>query len=223
MTFICRPALPEDAEPVADLTLEACGDTLRFVLDELAPGVRVRDLLLQMIRSPQECCSYRNSVVAVLDGIVVGVANAFPTDRLIQETANVALTSREIHLQTRTELQDWGSYLLNNIAVHASFRRMGTGLRLIEHVVEQAREEGFDRLSLHVWYANVGARALYRAAGFEVIGHAMVAWHPALPYKNGSLLLRRRLRTEFTSSVFPVPCASPMSHTSPERVECNEA
>lgn len=209
MTFTCRRGLRADAEPIADLMLEADGGTLQFVLDDLAPEVSARDLLLHMIKKPEEYCSYRNCEIVETDSTIVGIANAFPADRLLRTFGDAALTAREAHLQARTELQDWGSYLLNSIAVHSSFRRLGIGLRLIEDVAERARAEGFDRLSLHVWRENVGALAFYRSAGFTVLGHARVVWHPALPYQSGSLLLCRPLRRK---ADHPQPFVHCMGH-----------
>ncbi|MBX9934830.1 MAG: GNAT family N-acetyltransferase [Methylobacterium sp.] len=188
-----RAAAPQDAEALTDLMLQAGGDTLQFVLDGLAPGVSAWALYAHMVCSTESECSYRHCLVAEVGAAVVGMANAFPTARLRDEPHAFALSQREIHIRQRTEVQDWGSYCLNNIAVAPLFQGQGIAARLIDLVGEKARSEGFDRLTLHVWGDNARARSLYRRKGFEEIGWAAVGWHPALPHVGGSLLMQLSL------------------------------
>jgi ribosomal-protein-alanine N-acetyltransferase len=56
------------------------------------------------------------------------------------------------------------------IAVMPACRGQGLGRRLIEGVLSDARERGAERVFLEMRYNNPAA-ALYRAAGFQPIGH----------------------------------------------------
>lgn len=195
MEVIYRAAVPQDAEALTELMLQAGGETLQFVLDELAPDVSARALYAHMAASTEGECSYRHCLVAQVDtAAVVGMVNAFPAVRLQDQPHASDLSQREVHLRHRTELQDWGSYCLNNIAVAPPFRGRGIAARLIDLIGEKARSEGFDRVTLHVWADNAPARSLYRRKGFEEIGQAAVSWHPALPHEGGRLLMRLSLR-----------------------------
>lgn len=59
---------------------------------------------------------------------------------------------------------------LANVAVRKSAQREGVGRRLLEHVVQQARERGAVELFLEVRQSNEPARQMYRHAGFVEIG-----------------------------------------------------
>ncbi|GJD94474.1 GNAT family N-acetyltransferase [Methylobacterium iners] len=186
-----RHADPGDAEAIANLMLHASGDILRFLLDELAPELCQRALMTCMVSRQDGPRSYRRCIVAQVDGVVVGVANAFPAAAIRQDASAMAPTARERWLGPLSELQDWSSLLLNSLAVNPLFRCLGIGSGLIGCVVAQARSEGFPDLTLHVWADNAPARRLYRRRGFEEIAWADIAAHPALPHEGGSFLMRR--------------------------------
>ena len=53
----------------------------------------------------------RHCHVAVSDGVLAGLVNAFPT-ALLKDVPDAALSSREQHLKARTDLKDEDSYRL---------------------------------------------------------------------------------------------------------------
>jgi len=57
---------------------------------------------------------------------------------------------------------------LNQIYLHQDFQRRGHGGRILEHVAEQARLRGCDRVRLSVNRHNVKSIAAYRKHGFAV-------------------------------------------------------
>lgn len=59
---------------------------------------------------------------------------------------------------------------LANIAVDDMWRRRGIGARLLDRVLERARERGVTDLFLEVRQSNMVARDLYRRRGFTSIG-----------------------------------------------------
>ena len=60
------------------------------------------------------------------------------------------------------------------IAVLVEYRRLGYGSALLAALVEEARQSGFDALSLSVEPDNPAVR-LYSRLGFEPVGHAVDA------------------------------------------------
>jgi ribosomal protein S18 acetylase RimI-like enzyme len=56
---------------------------------------------------------------------------------------------------------------LYELYVEEPFRRRGVGRRVLELLEDEARAEGLPGIDLNVWGGNAGARALYRAAGFD--------------------------------------------------------
>ena len=56
------------------------------------------------------------------------------------------------------------------VAVAPSFRRKGTGKRLLSELIESAKQKGAERMFLEVRVSNVAALGLYEGAGFERFG-----------------------------------------------------
>ena len=59
---------------------------------------------------------------------------------------------------------------LGNVAVAEEARGRGAGGALVDAVVERVRQRGATELFLEVRESNLGAQALYRERGFDVIG-----------------------------------------------------
>ncbi|MEO7965469.1 MAG: ribosomal protein S18-alanine N-acetyltransferase, partial [Gemmatimonadaceae bacterium] len=59
---------------------------------------------------------------------------------------------------------------LTNVAVRPSVRREGVGRRLVDHVINSARNRGARELFLEVRVSNEAARALYLTLGFAEVG-----------------------------------------------------
>ncbi len=59
----------------------------------------------------------------------------------------------------------------------------------MEWAIQQARADGFARLSMNVWQDNAAARALCEQAGFRLRTRIEVPPHPGLSHTGGSLLL----------------------------------
>lgn len=79
---------------------------------------------------------------------------------------------------------------LGDLAVASDERRRGIGTRLIDAVLAEARSRGMLRVFLEVREGNRGARALYRALGFETIGrHRLYYRDPP----EDALIMRRLL------------------------------
>lgn len=185
-----RRANATESNQLADLSRLADGDTLSFIARGINPEADIVAVYRDMVAELEGIYSYRNCLVAELDGNVIGMANAF-TARLIEsELAGAKITAREKHLLVRTELNDPQSYLLNSIAIIPTYQRCGIGTRLVEAVVAEALKQKFSSVTLHVWADNTKAIAFYQKLGFKLHGHAAVPWHSELPHSGGSLLLR---------------------------------
>lgn len=192
--FVVRKATAADYSELADLANLAGGDTLSFIAKGIDPTSDARLIYRDMIASPTGLFSYQNCFVAELDGRIVGLANGFPAKAIENDRMGIKLTAREEHLEARTRLNDPHSYLLNNIAVDPAHHRRGVGTRLLEAVVEEARQQYFSSITLHVWADNADAIAFYQERGFRIDGSAMIQWHPELPHVGGSLVFRLNLR-----------------------------
>lgn len=59
---------------------------------------------------------------------------------------------------------------ITNIAVHPDYRRQGVGEALLQEMMERARREGAESMTLEVRVSNVAAQRLYEKMGFEKRG-----------------------------------------------------
>lgn len=60
--------------------------------------------------------------------------------------------------------------MINDVAVHASRRRLGIARELLRHLVDGARLRECRRVTLEVREGNLPARALYEGFGFQLAG-----------------------------------------------------
>lgn len=63
-----------------------------------------------------------------------------------------------------------GEMELHTIAVAEDLRRRGIGMRLMEHMLEESRRLGVNRIFLQVRPSNAAARRLYEKFGFRAVG-----------------------------------------------------
>jgi len=84
--------------------------------------------------------------VAVDAGAVVGWCDAIPGDAGAAHVARMGM------------------------AVAKPYRGQGIGRRLMEAVIEKARQNGIEKIELSVYASNLGAVALYVSAGFATEG-----------------------------------------------------
>lgn len=88
-----------------------------------------------------------------------------------------------------------GEAHLLNLALAQSARGQGHGRRLLEHMLDLARGAGVEGVYLEVRPSNRDALALYRGAGFEVIGRRR-AYYRAVGGVEDAVVLVRRLRRQ---------------------------
>ena len=92
------------------------------------------------------------------------------------------------------------SWYLSSLAVDQAYRGRGIGTRLLRSAAEQAKAEGYETITLHVFEENSVARNLYRKAGFTVIGRASPPIHPAITART-DLFLMAALATHVISKL----------------------
>jgi predicted GNAT family acetyltransferase len=194
--MLFRAALPGDAYALAELAITAGDGMYEFLLQEMAPKEMLAGLMARSIKHGTGGLSWRNCFVAVDQGVVVGqgvigMINAFPAVWLRDEEQDILPQDRVKVLEPVDQAQDWESFLVNGVAVHASHRRQGIGQRLVEWSVEQAKARGFARITGNVWEDNVAARRLFEQQKFRVQTRIDVAGHPELSHTGSSLLMVR--------------------------------
>lgn len=187
-----RPARPEDSRAIAHLICEAGGGLYEFLFGDLIPFVSAVDVVAAAVQTDGAPLSYANCCVATCRSAqIVGVANTFPADLIREEPFVPFASDRLAQIRPLLQLQDWGSMLLNAVAVAENHRGMGIGTRLLDWAEIYTVQAGLGRLSLHVWADNLAAIKLYKVRGFVEIGIAKMAPHPRLQHVGGSVLMQK--------------------------------
>lgn len=190
-----RWATTEDSAAVASY-IRLAGDGLyEFLLDDLIPGFTSMEILKWTVGVLASPLSYKNCFVAVdtCNNEIAGLINLFPADLLREHGHDLLSTERWQYLDPVFSLQDWGSLFINSLAVGSKWRQCGIGGRLLDHSHEQAKSDGYDRVSLHVWSDNLNAISFYEKRGFVTVDRVTLPAHPDFPGKSGSILMHRRV------------------------------
>ena len=190
-----RDATTEDSAAIASYICLAGDGLYEFLLDDLIPGFRCDEVLKWTVGVLASPLSYKNCFVAVdtSDGQIAGVINLFPADELREQDHDLINTKRWRFLEPVFKLQDWGSLFINSLAVGRHWRKNGIGGRLLDHAYEQAKSEGYDTVSLHVWSENLNAISFYEKRGFISVDRVALPAHPQFAGKSGSILMRRKI------------------------------
>ena len=180
MDYIIRPATPDDAPIIASALTMALGEeTMKMYC-----GKNCQSLLEELARREDTQYSYRNALVAEVDGIPAGAIVGYDGARLheLREPTLRLIEERTGHVFAGVEDETTpDEFYLDSLGVLPEYRNMGIGGTWLTALRDKAFAEGFERAGLLVDTENPKAERLYLSLGFERIearnlfGHRM--WH----------------------------------------------
>lgn len=188
-----RAARKDDARALAQL-IEIAGEGIPGYLwaQQARDGRTALDVGAERAARDDANFSYRNAVVAHLDGKVAGMLLAY---RLAAPSAEDLAALPEIPPLLRPlvelEYRVTGTFYVNALAVFEPWRGQGIGAALLAIAETRAREAGCSELSVQVFAENEGAHRLYRRRGYVVADRRPIIAHPCYPYSTEVLLLTR--------------------------------
>ena len=151
-------------------TRHYCGDDHQSVLEEIA-------------RLEDSQYSYRNAIIAEVDGVPAGAAVAYDGADLyaMRDVTLKHIFNRTGKTHNIEDETDASEVYLDSIAVLPEYRGLGIGKRLLQTLKEKTLNEYGKNLGLLVDFENPNAERLYKSVGFErmnvkdFLGHKM--WH----------------------------------------------
>ena len=169
-----REAVPGDAPLVGKVVLMA----LHY--DEQHP---LASIFAELAAREVSQYSYRNALVAEVDGTTVGAIIGYDGARLEELRKPLFELMREKfgNIPTVEDETSAGEFYLDSLAVLPQWRGRGVGGALLSAARDRAFAAGHSRVGLIVDFANPRAEALYNSLGFErvnattFLGHDM--WH----------------------------------------------
>lgn len=178
----CRDARKEDSEAIAEYLVSAWPVEVFLEMDANLTLCGLRAIIRTYVEAEDTIYSYRNTVVAVSDGTVVGAINGYSGDRFKELKRPVVEDLRKRFGDipyASVEETGPGEFYLDSIGVNPSMRSKGIGSGLFKAMIRRASLGGHKVAGLLVDYDNPKAEALYRRLGFEYVddkdflGHRM--------------------------------------------------
>ena len=184
-----RKATKADAPLIAKVVVMAigeegtrhyCGENHQSVLEEIA-------------RLEDSQYSYRNAVVAEVDGTPAGAAVAYDGANLyrLRDVTLKFIFEHTGKLHNIEDETDASEVYLDSIAVLPQYRGLGIGKQLLLALKGMAHDKYEKDLGLLVDFENPDAERLYKSVGFErmnvkdFLGHKM--WHLVLRQQSSSM------------------------------------
>lgn len=173
--IVIREAAKGDAEIVATVVSMALGGEpkehkLYPIFEELAARENAQ-------------YSYKNALVATLNGELAGAVVGYDGARLEELRAPLLALIREqfgepLNIENETSA---GEFYVDSLAVMPKYRGRGLGRRLLVAICNKAFEAGYERVGLLVDFKNPGAERLYSSLGFKRVNETtflgIPMWH----------------------------------------------
>ena len=186
-----QQARREQADAIAGLIMMAMTD--ECCQNFCGEGRGLDDFLRMMtllVERDDSQYSYRNTLVAVEDDRVVGIAVSYDGAQLHQLRLAFITMAKEFLNRDHSGMDDEtqaGELYIDSLCVAEAFRRKGIATALIHDSIEKARTQGLPAVGLLVDNDNPRAEHFYRRLGFTHIDNNTWGSHPMkhMVYKSG--------------------------------------
>ena len=140
-----------------------------------------RKMMTQLVELEQSQYSYSNTLVALADGKVVGVAVSYDGGRLHELRQAFIEQAKECIGKDHSGMADEsqaGELYLDSLAVYPEYRHKGIATQLLKATKEKADAMSLPLVGLLVDKDNPTAEALYSSVGFRYANDNQWGGHP---------------------------------------------
>lgn len=184
----------EDCGKIAELFTIASDGVSNYIWSTMSadyPGLTLLEIGAQRYANPDGNFSYKNCIVAEKEGEVVGLLMTFPIgesegEKVTEQPEDI---SDEPDVLAPYSLEAPGTWYICAIALFPEFRGQGLGTQFINIALEQAKEHGFQEVSLLCFEQNTGALKLYQRNNFKIIDRVKVVPHEFIHHTGDVLLM----------------------------------
>ena len=183
MTMIdIRDATKSQAADIARLIMMAMTDDCCLHFCGVGHGLEdFYKMMTSLVEREDSQYSYRNTLVAMADNKVVGIAVSYNGGRLHELRQAFIQAAKEYIGKDHSGMDDEtqaGELYLDSLAVLPGYRRQGIGQRLLSATKEKADMMGLPRVGLLVDKGNPAGEALYASVGFQYANDCCWGGHP---------------------------------------------
>lgn len=187
-----RAATVEDARDIARLIAISSDGVAVIEWAEAAvtEGVEPLDIGERTYRNPDGEYSWRNCTIVEKDGEVAGMLLAFGMPKGKARDPRLRPTSDDANVfAPYMYLEEPDSWYVCGVALYPEHRGQGLGTQLMQLAGDQARQNGFEKVSLVAFAQNEGSIRLYQKLGYEIVDRAPIIPHPLIHYDGEALLM----------------------------------
>ncbi|MEQ8658902.1 MAG: GNAT family N-acetyltransferase [Hyphomicrobiales bacterium] len=183
-----RHAEPSDAPSLAKL-IDIAGEGIpRWLWSQSSEsGQNPLEVGAARARRTEGGFSFRNALVADLDGRAAGMVLSYPIETAPEDDPDNL--PAPIAPFVELEAHSVGTWYINALAVFAGARGAGVGSSLMQAAEEFAQAAGYRSMSVQVYSQNAGALKLYEKLGYREHARARVREHPCQPYYDEDVVL----------------------------------
>jgi ribosomal protein S18 acetylase RimI-like enzyme len=191
-----RRASAEDSRFIAEM-VEISSDGIARIEWELEAdpdnGVSALDVGAALYAGEDGDYSYRNCLVAQSGNRPVGSILAFPiTDENRSRDARPPPYGADEIFAPYMFLEAVDSWYICGVTVIPEFRKQGIGEQLIRLSMQEAREAGYENLSLIAVGSKTSLIKYYESLGFRITRSAPIVPHPLIRVSGDAVLMETR-------------------------------
>lgn len=182
MTIEVQKATKAQAADIARLIMMAMTDDC--CLHFCGVGHDLEDfykMMVSLVKREDSQYSYTNTLVAVADNKVVGIAVSYDGGRLHELRQVFIQAAKEYIGKDHSGMDDEtqaGELYLDSLAVMPEYRRQGIAQRLLKATKEKANKMGLPYVGLLVDKGNPAGEKLYASVGFRYANDSWWGGHP---------------------------------------------
>ena len=182
MMIEIRKAIKAQASDIARLIMIAMTDDCCLHFCGVGHGLEdFYKMMTSLVEREDSQYSYRNTLVAMADEKVVGIAVSYDGSKLHELRQAFIQAAKEYIGKDHTGMDDetqTGELYLDSLAVLPEYRRQGIAQHLLSATKDKADKVGLPCVGLLVDKANPAGEALYASVGFRYANDSWWGGHP---------------------------------------------
>ena len=194
MDLKIRTALTCDIPHLAYIWLEATAGVIEALYEGAIPGRQTNEIVEHIFSRSGTTTCFSNAIIAEEGDAVVGGLHAYPEAEEAHDPSDPLVEEGRLNvLKPFSELHATGSYYIVAVTLYPEARNKGIAKRLLQRAESNAKGQGFEQISLHVFEQNGVARSLYLRRGYQEEACRPVVAHPRIRYGGNILLMTKSL------------------------------